>query len=166
MSRGEYRHGYQTLADTNQKSSVFISQRARISAEYKHEKFKIHVSAQDIRTWGSVANSAIDTKGLFSIYEAYGELNFSKKISAKIGRQAISYDDDRIFGSLDWAMQGRRHDAAVLKYTDSTWAVHVGAAYNQNSESNKFIQYTVNNYKEFQYLWANNSLFSNYWLKS
>ena len=155
MSRGEYRHGYQTLADTNQKGAVFISQRARISAEYKHEKFKMHISAQDIRTWGSVANSAIDTKGFFSIYEAYGELNFTKKFNAKIGRQVISYDDDRIFGSLDWAMQGRRHDAAVLKYTDSTWAVHVGVAYNQNSESNKFIQYTVNNYKEFEYLWAN-----------
>ncbi|MBK7665984.1 MAG: hypothetical protein IPJ32_00765 [Sphingobacteriaceae bacterium] len=154
MARGEYRHGYQTLADTNQKGAVFISQRARLSADYKHEKFKIHISAQDIRTWGSVANSAIDTKGFFSIYEAFGELNFTKKLAAKIGRQAISYDDDRIFGSLDWAMQGRRHDAAVLKYTDSTWAIHVGAAYNQNTESNKFIQYTVNNYKEFEYLWA------------
>lgn len=157
MSRGEYRHGYQTLADTSQKKSVFISQRARISAEYKQEKYKIHVSAQDVRTWGSVANSAIDTKGLFSIYEAYGELNFTKKVTAKIGRQAISYDDDRIFGSLDWALQGRRHDAAVIKYTDSTWAVHVGAAHNQNYESNKFIQYTVSNYKEFEYLWATKS---------
>jgi hypothetical protein len=157
MARAEYRHGYQTLADVNQKGAVFVSQRARISAEYKHQKFKIHVSAQDVRTWGSVANSAIDSKGLFSIYEAYGELNFTKKFTAKIGRQAISYDDDRIFGSLDWNMQGRRHDAAVLKYTDSTWAVHIGAAYNQNSESNTFIQYTVNNYKEFEYLWANKS---------
>lgn len=157
MARGEYRHGYQTLADTNQKGSVFISQRARLSGEYKHDKFKIHISGQDIRTWGSVANSAIDTKGFFSIYEAYGELNFTKKLTAKIGRQAISYDDDRIFGSLDWAMQGRRHDAAVLKYADSSWAVHVGAAYNQNAESNKFVQYTVNNYKELEYLWATKS---------
>jgi hypothetical protein len=62
MARAEYRHGYQTLADVNQKGAVFVSQRARISAEYKHQKFKIHVSAQDVRTWGSVANSAIDSK--------------------------------------------------------------------------------------------------------
>lgn len=155
MSRGEYRHGYQTLADTSQKAGAFISQRARITADYKQDKFKIHVSAQDVRTWGSVANSAIDTKGLLSIYEAYGELYFTKKLALKVGRQALSYDDDRIFGSLDWAMQGRRHDAAVIKYTDSTWTVHVGGAYNQNSEANKFIQYTVNNYKDFEYLWAN-----------
>ncbi len=155
MSRVEYRHGYQSLADTNQKSTAFISQRARLSGEYKQEKYKVHVSLQDIRTWGSIANGAIDTKGLLSVYEAYGELLFSKNLSLKAGRQAIAYDDDRIFGSLDWAMQGRRHDAAVLKYTDSSWAVHAGGAYNQNAESMKFIQYTVNNYKTFQYLWAN-----------
>lgn len=155
MARGEYRHGYSTLADTNQNAAVFISQRARINGEYKHEKFKIYVSAQDVRTWGSVANSAIDTKGLFSLFEGYGELYFTKKITAKIGRQALSYDDDRILGGLDWAMQARRHDAGVFKYTDSTWAVHVGGAWNQNYEANKAVQYNVTNYKTFQYLWAN-----------
>lgn len=156
MSRGEHRHGYQTLADTGQKGTVFISQRARLSGEYKSDKYKIHISAQDIRTWGSVANSAVDTKGLLSIYEAYGEMMFSKKLSLKVGRQAISYDDDRIFGSLDWAMQARRHDAAILKYADSTLTVHVGGAYNQNNESSKWLQYTVSgNYKTFQYIWAN-----------
>lgn len=159
MSRGEYRHGYQTLADTNQKASVFISQRARINGEYKHDKYRIYVSAQDIRTWGSVANGAIDTKGLFSLFEGYGEMNFTKKISAKVGRQVIAYDDDRIFGGLDWAMQGRRHDAALFKYADSTLTVHIGGAYNQNAESNKLLQYTVtNNYKTFQYLWANKAI--------
>lgn len=157
MSRGEYRHGYGTLADTNQKAALFVSQRARINAEFKQEKYKIHVSGQDIRTWGSVANSAIDTKGLFSIFEAYGELYCNKKFSAKIGRQVLSYDDDRIFGGLDWAMQARRHDAAVFKYNmDSTTTIHVGGAYNQNAESNKLVQYSVaGNYKSFQYLWAN-----------
>jgi len=156
MSRGEYRHGFQTLADTSQKATVFVSQRARIGGEYKNEKFKLVVSAQDIRTWGSASHLATDTKGLLSIYEAYGELYFTKKITFKVGRQALSYDDDRILGSLDWAMQGRRHDAAVLKYTDSTWAIHAGGTYNQNGETYKLQQYTVaNNYKTFQYLWAN-----------
>ena len=156
ISRGEYRHGYQSLADTSQKGNVFISQRARIMGDYKHDKFKIHVSAQDVRTWGSVANSAIDTKGLFSVYEAYGELAFTKKLSMKFGRQAISLDDDRIFGSLDWTMAARRHDAAVFKYADSTLTIYAGGAYNQNAESNKWNQYTVSgNYKTLQYLWAN-----------
>lgn len=159
MSRGEYRHGYQSLADTGQKASVFISQRARLNGEYKAEKYRIYVSAQDVRTWGSVANSSVDTKGLFSVVEAYGELFFTKNLSLKAGRQIIAYDDDRIFGSLDWAMQARRHDAAVIRYSDSTLSVHVGGAYNQNGEYSKLTQYTVSgNYKTFQYLWASKQM--------
>ncbi len=158
MSRGEYRHGLGTLADTNQSGAMFISQRARLGAEFKHEKFKMNVAVQDVRTWGSVANSAIDTKGLLSIYEANVELLMSKKWALKVGRQAISYDDDRIFGTLDWSMQGRRHDAAILKYRDSTWSGDAGFAFNQNAESYKLAQYTVNNYKNFQYLWVNKKI--------
>lgn len=163
MSRGEYRHGYSTLPDTNMKGAWFISQRMRINGEYKHEKFKIYASMQDVRTWGSVGNSAIDTKGLLSLFEGYGELYFTKKITAKVGRQVLSYDDDRILGGLDWAMQARRHDAGVFKYTDSTWAIHVGAAYNQDAEANRSIPYTVkngsvNNYRSIQFLWANKQI--------
>lgn len=159
MSRGEYRHGFQTLADTGQKGTYFVSQRTRINGEYKSEKYRIFASVQDIRTWGSVANAAIDNKGLLSLFEGYGELYLTKKFTAKVGRQAISYDDDRIFGGLDWAMQARRHDALVLKYTDSTWTLHAGAAYNQNAESYKLTQYSVTgNYKAFQYLWFNKKI--------
>ena len=159
MSRGEYRHGYSTLSDTNMNAGIFISQRLRVNGEYKHEKFKIYAAMQDVRTWGSVANSAIDNKGLFSLFEGYGELYFTKKITAKIGRQVLSYDDDRILGGLDWTMAARRHDAGVFKYTDSTWAVHVGGAWNQNYETNKAVQYNVaGNYKTFQYLWANKQI--------
>lgn len=155
MNRAEVRHGFGTLANDNQKAAAFISQRLRFGGAYTHEKFAINFSAQDIRTWGSVANAAIDTKGLFSIYEANVDLLFNKKWSMKVGRQAISYDDDRIFGTLDWAMQGRRHDAGVLKYKDSTLSVHTGFAYNSNSDVSKYTNYTVANYQNFQYLWAN-----------
>jgi hypothetical protein len=155
LGRGEMRHGYSSLSDTTQKPGMFVSQRARIGATYKHEKFKINVSVQDVRTWGSVANSALDTKGLLSVFEANAELLINKNWSVKLGRQTIAYDDDRIFGGLDWAMQARRHDAAIVKWKDSTWTVNAGFAFNQNGESNKLAQYTVNNYKNFQFLWAN-----------
>jgi hypothetical protein len=156
LNRAEVRHGFGNMSDTSQKSAAFISQRIRLGAVYTSDKFKINFSAQDVRTWGSVANVAIDTKGLLSIYEANVDLMFNKKWSAKIGRQAIAYDDDRIFGSLDWAMQGRRHDAAILKYQDSSWIVNTGFAYNSNSDVSKYTVYNVaNNYQNFQFLWAN-----------
>jgi hypothetical protein len=156
LNRAEARHGYSTLPTDNFQTGAFISQRLRFGGMYTHEKFNINFSAQDVRTWGSVGNVAIDTKGLLSIYEANVDLLFNKKWSMKVGRQAISYDDDRIFGTLDWAMQGRRHDAAILKYKDSTWTVNTGFAYNQNGDISKYTNYNVaGNYQNFQFLWAN-----------
>jgi len=156
MNRAEYRHGYQSLADTGQKAAAFVSQRTRLTGEYKAERYKIVIGIQDIRTWGSVGNAAIDTKGLMSVSEAYAEINLSRKILARLGRQILAYDDDRIIGSLDWAMQSRRHDLALLQYKDSTLTLHGGFAFNQDKEQFKTTIYTVQaNYKTFQYLWAN-----------
>lgn len=154
MTRSEYRHGFGSLIDSTKKEAIFTSQRARIGFKYDSEKFRIGVTAQDIRTWGSTGNLPVDNAGLLSIYEAWGELQFNSKTSFKFGRQAIAYDEDRIFGSLDWAMQGRRHDAAIFKYADSTFTAHAGVAYNQDKEQQFGTVYTVaNNYKAFQYLW-------------
>lgn len=163
MARGEYRHGFSTLADTNTKAGVFIAQRTRLNGEYKHEKYRFYASVQDVRTWGSVGHSAVDNSAALSLFEGYGELFITKKIKAKVGRQVLSYDDDRILGGLDWAMQARRHDAGVFSYTDSTWQVHLGAAYNQDKEANNNIAYTVkngtaNNYQSIQYLWVNKQI--------
>ncbi len=157
MSRGEMRHGFGTMATKGLAPGMFISQRARFGGIYSGDKFKINFSVQDIRTWGSVANGAIDTKGFLSVYDANVELFVNKKFTVKAGRQVIAYDDERIFGGLDWAMQGRRHDAVIFKYqADSTLTFHTGLAYNQSAESNKYSQYTVgSNYQNFQYLWAN-----------
>jgi len=153
MSRGEYRHGYSSLADSNQAGAAFISQRARLGAIYKTEKYKIGVAVQDIRTWGATPSAPIDLGGNLSLFEGWGELNFTSKLSAKVGRQAIAYDEERIFGAVDWGMQGRRHDAAILKYSnDSVLSVHVGGAYNQDKDQLKGTIYTVPaNYKSFQY---------------
>ena len=35
----------------------------------------------------------------------------NEKFAFKVGRQEINYDDARIFGNVDWAMQARSHDA-------------------------------------------------------
>ena len=155
MTRTEYKHGYQALADTNQKSAISTSQRARIGYNYKSDKFKSGISIQDIRVWGNRANLPVDTSGSLSLYEGWGELMMTDKCSFKFGRQALSYDDDRILGSLDWAMQGRRHDVGLFKYiNDSVLTIHSGFAYNQDRDFLKSNVYSVKgNYKAMQFLW-------------
>jgi hypothetical protein len=52
-------------------------------------------------------------------------------------------------------MQSRRHDAAIVKFRDKKWSIDVGAAYNSERPSGNQIIYELNNYKTFQYVWAN-----------
>lgn len=160
MNRAEYRHGYSTLAQPDQEAAFFISHRARIATRLKMERAEIYFSIQDVRTWGSTANSTIDNAGLLSVHEAWVALQLTKKLNLKMGRQEIAYDEDRIFGNVDWSMQARRHDAALLKYYDSAsnTTVHFGMAFNQDKEQLIGTLYTVpNNYKTFQYIYFNRS---------
>ena len=83
---------------------------------------------------------------------------FVKKFSIKAGRQEIIYDDQRIFGNVDWAQQGRSHDAVVLKIKPKDeCSVDIGFAYNALRESLTKDNYMQNNYKTFQYIhWHRN----------
>ena len=156
--RSEYRHGYKSLIYTGQTGALFTEQRSRLSLKYSTEKYKVGMSIQDIRVWGSQSQLS-KTDWLSSFHEAWGEYNFTQKFSIKLGRQEVVYDDDRIFGAVNWTQQGRSHDLIILKFSDSTITVDGGIAYNQNSESNVGTAYKVaNNYKEMQFLWVNKKL--------
>lgn len=150
----EFRNGYQQPLLASELPSFHVSQRARLGANYTHKLFKFKLSLQDVRTWGNTSNIAIDDNGYLSVYEANVSLFFGKKWSVKMGRQPISYDNQRIFGELDWAMQGRRHDAALVKFRDNQWKVDVGLTYNNEKPTYSHPTYTLNNYKTFQYVWA------------
>ncbi|MBI2271205.1 MAG: alginate export family protein [Bacteroidetes bacterium] len=153
--RFEYRHGFKALSDSAMDAAMFVSQRTRINFGYSNDNFKTKVVFQDVRIWGS-QSQLNSTDGLTAIHEAWAEYNFSKKVAAKFGRQEIVYDDERIFGGLGWAQQGRKHDAALFKYNDSTFILHVGFAYNQDMEQFKTTKYTIaSSYKAMQYLWLN-----------
>jgi hypothetical protein len=151
--RAEYRHGYKTLAATDQENAFFISQRTRLNIMFNTTKLKTKFSLQDIRTWGSQPQLVV-ADGLTSIHEAWGELLFTDAISLKVGRQEVIYDDHRIFGSVGWAQQARSHDLAILKY-EKGFKLHLGLGWNQEKEQLNTNYYTVNNYKTIQYLWFN-----------
>jgi hypothetical protein len=156
--RFEYRHGYKTLSLKDADAATFTSQRTRFNLKYADSKFKAGFSVQNIMVWGDVLQlNQSDVNGA-SIHEAWGEMIFSEKFSVKVGRQEIVYDDQRIFGSVGWAQQGRSHDAAILKIAPREKCdINVGFAFNQDKASLFGNDYTLNNYKSFQYLWWHRS---------
>lgn len=146
--RGELRDGYATLKTKDTKNAAFISQRTRLTLNYKSSHLIFQTSVQDVRLWGQDASTiTINDGSRLGIHEAWAEIILSNKkdtsfkvspldyFAVKIGRQEIAYDDERLLGGLDWTQQGRRHDAIVLKALQSGWQLDIGAAFNQNTDA-------------------------------
>lgn len=132
--RTEYLHGFGTLIPEANEPDFFTVTRARLNAGFNAENYKVYFSIQDILLWGEnpqVIHSDVNNK--FDLFEAWAELQLGKGWSTKLGRQVLSYDDQRILGGLDWAQQGRNHDAALLKYSKEGFALDFALAFNQDN---------------------------------
>jgi hypothetical protein len=150
LQRAEYRNGYNSILAENQEAAVFITQRARLQAGYKAEKLNFFVSIQDIRTFGSTPQIKA-TDGFLSVHEAWAETNLTEKLTLKVGRQELNYDNFRFLGNLDWAMQARAHDFALLKYEKDKAKFHLGFGFNQQEMKLSGTTYTLaNQYKTAQ----------------
>ncbi len=152
--RYENKHGYKSLLATNADGSNFISQRTRLNFDFKNEKLKIRLSMQNVRVWGDVSTlSANDNAN--ALHEAWAEVNLNPKLSLKLGRQEIVYDDSRIFGNVGWAQQARSHDAFIFKYLpNKNNRLDVGFALNSDSQAGVDNLYSnAAGYKTFQYAW-------------
>ena len=143
-TRTEVRDGQGAPLPIGAKPAFFTSQRTRLSFGYNAYRLKFGVTAQDVRVWGqdvSTINRTTtqDLNGVM-LHEAWAEWQLTdtlvknKALRLKIGRQELVYDDQRLLGNLDWLQQGRRHDAALLKYEAGSYLLHLGAAFNQNRE--------------------------------
>src|SRR6056297_3310901 len=69
--RGEYSHGYATLAGPDQDPSFFISQRTRLNFLYQHERLKTELVLQDVRLWGSQPQLVTNEGFATSIHQAW-----------------------------------------------------------------------------------------------
>lgn len=159
--RFEYRHGFGSLFPDDAKPAAFVTQRSRLNFNYKSEKLQTFISVQDVSTWGDTRQILPqDGNDSFSLFQAWAQLQLGGPWAVKLGRQVISYDDQRIFGGLDWAMQGRFHDALLLKYETPNFYMDLGAAYSQEDQNQTGNLYSIQGfftYKTMQYAYLRKS---------
>jgi len=154
--RFEYRNGYKTLLPEGQKGTSQISQRSRLNFNYKQDEFTVKLTFQNTRTWGDVAPTATADKNGVAVFEAWAQYDFTEKWSARMGRQVLSYNNQRILGEMDWAQQGQSHDAFTVTYHTEKQKLDFGGAYNSTAENVLQTPYTVSSYKTLQYAWYHN----------
>jgi hypothetical protein len=110
-TRAELDNGQKTLIAEGKSAENTVVSRARLNMDYFYQNLQLYFSIQDARTWGENASTASKNQN-FVLNEAWAKYQFTPKAALKIGRQMLSYDDERLIGGLDWAMQGRSFDAA------------------------------------------------------
>ncbi|CAD0224611.1 alginate export family protein [Chryseobacterium sp. JV274] len=115
-TRGELDNGVKTLIIKGKSPETTVVSRARFGMKYYYQKLEVYVSAQDARTWGET-NSVAAKNQNFTLHEVWVKYPFSEKFAIKLGRQTLAYDNERLIGALDWAMQGRSFDALKGIYT-------------------------------------------------
>ncbi len=154
--RTEFRNGYKSLMLKDVEAAIFTDQRSRLIAYHQNSGMKTKLVVQDIRVWGNQPQLVGNQRLSLSVHEAWGEAIFSNKWSLRLGRQELTYDDDRIMGSVNWAQQARSHDLGLLMFKDSLNTLHTGFAFNQaKARLNNTLYDISNNYKTMQFVWFN-----------
>ncbi|NJN24568.1 MAG: alginate export family protein [Cyclobacteriaceae bacterium] len=158
--RTEFRNGFKRLHGDGVDPAFFIEQRSRLYMDYSKEKLSFNITLQDIRTWGNASQIYKTDPALNNVYEAWGKYAFDDKHAVKVGRQAMDYDNARFLGNLDWAQQGRSHDALMFirQNAEKQCELNLAFAYNQNMPFEPgnlagTAYFGVNNYKTMLYGW-------------
>lgn len=158
LARGETRYGGMNPNTSDEEEeeegkvakSHFIMGRTRLVINYKRDWLEARVTPQHSGIWGQAG------KGSLNLYETWAKLTTRFGLFVQLGRVALSYDDERIIGSDDWAMASQSHDVLRLGYEGHGHKAHVILAYNQNADVLDGNTYYVGGgqpYKTMQNVW-------------
>lgn len=132
--------------------AVFVMGQYRLNLGYKRaDWFEVKLSPQFSGVWGQAS-------GNLSLAEGWFSMRHNKTgLFAKIGRQTLEYDDERILGYDDWTMTAPTHDLLKFGFEGYGHKVHVLLAYNQNSDNvstgTSYYAGGIQPYKTMQTLW-------------
>jgi len=164
-------------AVNNPQDASWLLQRFRLGLGYAVTPwFKLYVQGQDVREIGGSrpnningqivngqnTNFATEGDDSFDILKAYVQLGDIKEgISATVGRQFLSYGDQRLVGPLEWLNQARTFDAIKLRYVGASFALDVFTSSPVTYENN-----TWNNSQAFDGNNNQDSVFSGIYLST
>ncbi len=120
--------------DSGDPSHTWVEQRTRLGLGVALQQGpSVFVQIQDVRAWGEELHTLFDysADGL-DVHQAYLDLPLlTPGLVARIGRQELSYDEQRLIGPVGWTPQGRSFDAVRLRYAPPEAGWQVDALYAQ-----------------------------------
>lgn len=114
FARGELRDNLD-LDGASPDHTLGFEQRARLSLRASaKERVGALLELQDVRAWGSEPSTttAVPSTGL---HQGFVDLKPALWLDARIGRQELSYGEERLIGSLDWSQTARAFDGLFVR---------------------------------------------------
>ena len=148
-TRGEIRDGA-LPAENGEDFAAFLMGKTALRLDYTSPWLDVRFSPKFFGVWGSSAS------GNMGVDEAWIGLKSPVGLFMRLGRQALSYDDQRIIGDDDWAMAPIVHDVLKAGYEGGKHKAHLLLAFNQNNENLNGGTVYLNggqDYKSMQTLW-------------
>lgn len=130
-------------ANTPQSQNDFLLLRTRVHAGYSPTGWlNVFGEGENSSSTGDKRNPNPQSDGPFDLHQGYVRLGGTETlpVSLKVGRQELSYGDERLVGAFDWDNVGRSFDAAKLRYEQSTFWVDAFVGRVVVPNDNKFDQ--------------------------
>lgn len=82
--------------------TLLVSQRTRLVVGATFPTVSLRVTFQDVRVWGSEANTLLDFTGdTIDLHEGWALWTPSAHVGVKVGRQEIVVEEQRLVGAVD-----------------------------------------------------------------
>lgn len=111
----------------------FLLQRARLGAKFAPTDWlSFYVQGESAFEFGGARAKTPGVNGAegddqIDLFQAYAKLG-NKDLNLTIGRQTLSFGDERLVGAFDWNNIGRTFDAVKFHYGKETWSIDAFAS--------------------------------------
>ena len=132
----------------------YLLQRVRARAGYTAEWFELFGEARHSSSTGDDRNPNPESDGPADLHQAYAYVGNHKEfpLSLKIGRQELSYGDERLVGAFAWNNIGRVFDAAKVRWQNAWFGADIFTSRLVLPDDNQFN--VSNDYDQFSGVYA------------
>ncbi|HLF34778.1 MAG TPA: alginate export family protein, partial [Cyclobacteriaceae bacterium] len=104
--------------------------------------------------WGQ-QDPRLTSPANIQVFEAWAEPYFTPNFSVRLGRQVLSYDNQRIFSVNNWRTGGQSHDAVNFRFNSRRLVSEFAAAFNQLSDRTFGTDFRPSGFTNYKFLAVN-----------
>jgi hypothetical protein len=105
------------FSDAARDFSLLVDHRARVTARASaFGRVGAVLEVQDVRQWGAEP-STIALLPAMGVHQAFVDVKAGGWLDVRVGRQELSYGEDRLIGNLDWAQTARAFNGVFARAT-------------------------------------------------